>query len=210
MHREIMAFPNTAFYAGRLHILPPHINRAQQQKAPISLEVDTQNSLAGRLARQRVLFLPTGSLLVEAVQKTNREEAQLTAQLIRAFEQLYQANQRPFSWTEIGVITPFRAQIAMIRQTLEEADIPADQITIDTVERYQGGARDIIIISLCTNSLSQLNSMISLSEEGVDRKLNVALTRAREHLILLGNPDLLRRDTIYRQLLDFLQPDFEL
>ena len=92
----------------------------------------------------------------------------------------------------------------MIRQTLSEENIPEDEITIDTVERYQGGARDIIIISLCTNSMSQLQGMISLSEEGVDRKLNVALTRARNHLVILGNPDLLKQDEVYGKLLDFL------
>jgi len=78
-----------------------------------------------------------------------------------------------------------------------------DMITIDTVERYQGGARDIIIISLSTNSLSQLQSLISLSDEGVDRKLNVALTRAREQLILLGNPELLEGNAIYRELIGY-------
>jgi DNA replication ATP-dependent helicase Dna2 len=74
---------------------------------------------------------------------------------------------------------------------------------VDTVERYQGGARDIIIISLCTNTLHQLNILSSLSDEGIDRKLNVALTRAREQLIILGNPELLAHSAIYRELIGF-------
>ena len=61
-----------------------------------------------------------------------------------------------------------------------------DYLTIDTVERYQGGASDIILISLCTNNFSQLDSLVSLSQEGVDRRMNVALTRARKHLVIFG------------------------
>jgi DNA replication ATP-dependent helicase Dna2 len=73
------------------------------------------------------------------------------------------------------------------------------------VERYQGGARDIILISLCTNAVGQFESLVSLSEEGVDRKLNVALTRAREHLVILGNRELLRQHPIYEALVGFLE-----
>ncbi|MDX1667706.1 MAG: C-terminal helicase domain-containing protein, partial [Saprospiraceae bacterium] len=102
----------------------------------------------------------------------------------------------------IGIITPYRAQIALIKKTLETHGIDKTDLTIDTVERYQGGARDIILISLCTNSVDQLASLVSLSEEGVDRKLNVALTRAREHLVLLGNPDLLSVNPLYKALID--------
>lgn len=203
MHQDIMAFPNEFFYEGRLNILPAHVARYQQQIAPLSFEVAAGSSLSEKITQQRVLFLPTGATLAEAVQKTNRAEAELTAELIQSFAKLYEVNERPFSWAEIGVITPFRAQIAMIRQTLAEAGIPADEITIDTVERYQGGARNIIIISLCANSYLQLNSMISLSEEGVDRKLNVALTRAREYLVILGNPELLKQDEIYKALVEY-------
>ncbi len=84
---------------------------------------------------------------------------------------------------------------------LQQKGIDVDLITIDTVERYQGGARDIIIISLSTNTVNQFRSLISLSEEGVDRKLNVALTRAREQLIILGNGDLLSGNEVYRELM---------
>ena len=60
----------------------------------------------------------------------------------------------------------------------------------------------IIIISFCVNRLSQLQSLISLSQEGVDRKLNVALTRAREQLVLIGNQELLSTDHVYKSLFE--------
>ena len=122
-----------------------------------------------------------------------------------AFHKLYDSNGLKMAPHSIGIITPYRAQIAQIRAVLEERGAPLDLLTIDTVERYQGGARDVILISLCTNSLHQLSSLSSFSEEGVDRKLNVALTRAREHIVVIGNPELLRQSEIYRELLQFCE-----
>ncbi|MEO0339106.1 MAG: AAA domain-containing protein, partial [Bacteroidota bacterium] len=204
MHQDIMAFPSEFFYEQRLQILPNSIGHHEKQIATMDLVCNPDLKIDQLISQQRMIFVPTVSEVAEALGKTNRAEAQLTAQFIQRFKCIYEENGLSFSYDKIGVITPFRAQIAMIRQTLAEANIPEDEITIDTVERYQGGARDIIIISLCTNSMSQLQGMISLSEEGVDRKLNVALTRARNHLVLLGNPDLLKQDEVYGKLLSFL------
>ena len=75
--------------------------------------------------------------------------------------------------------------------------------TIDTVERYQGGAREVVILSLCTNRFSQVQNMISLSDDGVDRKLNVALTRARKHLVIIGNEEILSSYPIYKELIEY-------
>jgi DNA replication ATP-dependent helicase Dna2 len=108
----------------------------------------------------------------------------------------------------IGIITPYRAQIAQIQSTLKAKQLDVTKITVDTVERYQG-ARDIILISLCTNDVSQLSSLISLSEEGVDRKLNVALTRARKHLIVIGNVEILSQSEIYKWFIDEYRIEFE-
>ena len=91
----------------------------------------------------------------------------------------------------------------MIQEVLQSANINCTDLTIDTVERYQGGARDVILLSLCINAASQLEALVSLSDEGVARKLNVALTRAREHIVIVGNENLLSQNEVYRQLLAF-------
>ena len=93
-----------------------------------------------------------------------------------------------------------------IKDKLLTENINIENLSIDTVERYQGGARDIIILSLCTNNESQLSAMASLSKEGVDRKLNVALTRAKEQIILIGNKEILQKNTLYRSLLQTYHP----
>lgn len=112
--------------------------------------------------------------------------------------------QNHFEWSErtLGIITPWRAQIACIRQALSDADLSPDDLTVDTVERYQGGARDIILLSCCVNSAAQLNALVSLSNEGTDRKFNVALTRARHHVVVLGNADFLGNDERYRAFME--------
>lgn len=102
----------------------------------------------------------------------------------------------------MGVITPFRAQIANIRNHL---DSKLQDITIDTVERFQGSERKIIIVSFAVKSTTQLGAIQSLNDGGVDRKLNVAITRAKDHLILIGSEDVLIKDKIFKKLIDFVK-----
>lgn len=204
MHQEIMAFPSQHFYGDQLKILPDSIPVHLRQVAKYPLKPN-DHPLSGLLCSKRMIFLPTPIDEGSPAQKTNQHEAQMVADLVANFQALYTHNERAFSSDSIGVITPYRAQIAQIRTALQNRALPDESITIDTVERYQGGARDIILISLCTNSSFQLLSLASLSEEGVDRKLNVALTRAREQIILLGNPDILRQNPVYAALIDFCE-----
>ncbi|MBL7991156.1 MAG: hypothetical protein JNN25_06940, partial [Candidatus Kapabacteria bacterium] len=79
-------------------------------------------------------------------------------------------------------------------------------ITIDTVERYQGSERDIIILSFAVNFPSQVRSIQSLSLDGsIDRKLNVALTRARERMIALGCTEALAQSPILNRFIGFVR-----
>ncbi|MEQ1747380.1 MAG: C-terminal helicase domain-containing protein, partial [Saprospiraceae bacterium] len=174
----------------------PEISRSHEDKPP-------SPPGEGQGVGSRVLFLPVRSPLALPNQKTAPEEALKIAQLVQFFKNQYAAQGK--SWQRehsLGIITPWRAQIAQIRQAIAEAGSDPDEITIDTVERYQGGAREVILISCCVHSASQLAKLVSLSAEGVDRKLNVALTRAREQVIVLGNPDVLREDERYRGFID--------
>jgi len=95
---------------------------------------------------------------------------------------------------DIGVITPFRAQAACIYRHLPEE---LQGVTVDTVERYQGGERDVIIVSFAVHTAAQMPAIVAPSWDGmVDRKLNVMLTRARQQLILLGDPNVLLNSSL--------------
>jgi len=179
MNEEIMAFPNEYFYNGFLRAMYP---------TPLSEGVPS------------VRFVATNSgPSIQPNQKTDRAEAEKAVQLVKEFKALWEAAGRAwYPQRTLGIITPWRAQIAQLRECLVEEGIAPEEVTIDTVERYQGGARDIIIVSCCVNSRFQLSSLVNLSEEGVDRKLNVALTRARQYLVVLGREDILKEDDRYR------------
>jgi DNA replication ATP-dependent helicase Dna2 len=202
MHQAIMDFPNRYFYDSTLRILPPSIPVHRRQLEPSFFKMAQVKGLS-RILQERIAFMPTEIDPSSVTQKTNQHEANLIARLIHDFREVYQAHGRKLTRKSIGIITPYRAQIAQIRTVLESNEVPMGLLTIDTVERYQGGARDIILISLCTNSLSQLSSLSSLSEEGVDRKLNVALTRARECVVVLGNESILQQSEIYKELIHY-------
>ena len=198
-----MDFPNQKFYDGLLNILPEELMAHHQQIAPLRFALPHENTeLEKQLCERRILFIPTPSETGPHF-KVNTFEAAKIAELVKSFHRIYEANGEELSASSIGIITPYRAQIAQLQQVLQRNEIDLDLLTIDTVERYQGGARDIILISLCANQVSQLASLVSASGEGVDRKLNVALTRARKHLILVGNPKILNENNVYRDLIEF-------
>ncbi len=202
MHQAIMDIPNRFFYESNLKILPDTtaVHQGQIEELTYQLPKDP-TFLEHELCAKRVLYIDTPIDDGSKTRKTNRHEAWKILELIQSIHRIYAANEIPITGKSIGVITPYRAQIAQIRQHLLDEKLDFGHVTIDTVERYQGGARDIIILSLCTNSLSQLDSLVSLSHEGVDRRLNVALTRARKHLIILGNEEILKANAVYGALI---------
>ncbi|HMP31475.1 MAG TPA: C-terminal helicase domain-containing protein, partial [Saprospiraceae bacterium] len=129
--------------------------------------------------------------------KTNHDEAEKVVQIIEDIIGNYKLKGKEIVSQSIGVITPYRAQIALIKSLLP-SEYP---ITVDTVERYQGSARDIILFSTCTSTQAQLERLVSKSQDGIDRKLNVAITRAREIFILIGNEEILSHDATYKKLI---------
>ena len=205
MHNDIMAFPAQFFYANQLQCLPKEVQRNGRQTIPLAMKLPADaNILEQRLARHRLVYFPTEIDWQSTTQKTNQHEARLLIDLIKAFERLLKNKGETLLPRMLGIITPYRAQIAQIRSMMDDENMDPDHFTIDTVERYQGGARDIILISLCTNSYRQMETLSTLSEEGIDRKLNVAMTRAREHLVVLGNPEILNTSSVYGNLLNYI------
>jgi len=186
MHPGVASFPNEAFYAGKL--VPVGLSHQLEQ---IDLPVQ---------------FIPSTRDEESLSGKTNRNEARMVADCA---ERVWQEAPEAFdAYRTLGIITPYRSQIALIKKELQAKGIPQlMDVSVDTVERYQGSERDVIIYSFCVNYRHQLKFLPNLTEENgvvIDRKLNVALTRARKRLVVIGVPDLLSIDPIYRKLIDFL------
>ena len=185
MHQDLMSFANDQFYEGSLNILP-NLDRLTATMAASDNAINSH----------RLLFIHTDADIESNSIKINQSEALACKHVLEGILPDLAEDQ------SIGIITPYRAQIACIRQAISTIDHPliAD-ITIDTVERYQGSARDIIILSTCVNYPFQLRSLQSLSDKGIDRKLNVAFTRAREKFILIGNRDILSQSRSYKEII---------
>ena len=209
MHPEIAAFPNEMFYHQE-HLEPvplPH-----QLDMTLGYDLPSQDDFDDVLKQQRVMFLnctPSGASEQAFSDKANAAEASVVADLLRRIHRFYGNRFDPVR--TVGVIVPYRNQIAMIRQKIEQLNISAlEQISIDTVERYQGSQRDVIIYSFTVSRPYQLDFLTSNCFEEktgkeihvIDRKLNVAMTRARKQLLMTGNGALLRRNPIFAKLID--------
>jgi len=195
MHKDIMKFAAANFYDGQLEIL----EKVKRLSSPLNIKGADESFKF--LESERMIFIdtPIDDVLT---QKINQFESDYVVKIIKQLSNIYGSENKEITVNTIGVITPFRAQIAQIAKDFQQNNLDNKLITIDTVERYQGGARDHIIISLVTNDRNVLNMISKKSHEGIDRKLNVAITRAREQLIILGNKEILEKDPSYKELID--------
>lgn len=200
MHDEVSAFANDTFYEKRLQPVGlPH------QLDTLSVAPGLQCIDLAHLLDRRVAFLPSTPELPLASCKRNASEARLVARLAHSLFKQYVVMEDFNPLQTLGVITPYRSQIALIRQELSALGIPAlQEITVDTVERYQGSERDVIIYSCCLNRPRQLEQLSCITEDHgvhIDRKLNVALTRARRQLFIIGVPEIMAQSPLYARLM---------
>lgn len=208
MHPDIARWVNTTFY--REEAIQPVPLPHQQEAGSLYGHQTGSDTLGVTLDSSRTIFLDVTPAEGEADAKTNLAEARLAAQVTH---RIYIAMQH--CWDQhktLGIIVPYRNQISLIRKEIElllGSDI-ASEICIDTVERYQGSQRDVILYSFTVSRRHQLefltsNTIVINDECGnpyaVDRKLNVAITRARKQLIMIGNRDLLSDVQLYKLMI---------
>ena len=206
MHPEIAEFPNRMFYRReKLEPVPcPH-----QLESELSYTLPSEDALDDLLKEHRMIFLPSRFCKEPNVSdKINANEAEIVMDMLRRIHRFY--GDRFDAQKTVGVIVPYRNQIAMVRKGIEKLGIPElEKISIDTVERYQGSQRDVIIYSFTIQNIWQLDFLAgnSFVEDGaiIDRKLNVAITRARKQMIMTGNAEILRNNQIFSQLMDYVK-----
>ena len=206
MHPDIADFANRKFYAReQLECVP----LAHQLEQTLAYNETSEDETDDVLKAHRMIFIPSKPYRqLNISEKVNTEEARIITDLLRRLYRQLGNNFDPQK--SVGVIVPYRNQIAMIRKEIEKLGIPElEEICIDTVERYQGSQRDIILYSFTIQSRYQLDFLTANTfyEDGqpIDRKLNVAITRARKQLILTGNEPTLRQNQIFAELIDYIK-----
>ena len=200
MHIDIAEFPSSQFYFNSLF---PAVD---WQTEEWNLNYDPEMKYDQHVATKRTMFFSTEKIPYRSPStKINETEADIIVDILKSIHRVYMQNDIKIDSKKIGIIAPYRNQIALIRHKLQLSGTPdSENIMIDTVERFQGSQRDIIIVSFCINQAEQFKYLCSLNHDGsVDRKLNVALTRARKQFFLVGNTHLLKQQPIYASLVEF-------
>ena len=180
MHPDVAQFASQHFYGSWLTPVPV----AHQQEATLNYNVPPQDTLDTALQQHRMAFFEGDTEMVIAL-----------AQRIRRFY-----GERFDPQKTLGIIVTYRKQIAAIRTAVPD-------VSIDTVERYQGSQREVIIYAVGIDRHYQMDFLTAstfVDDEGqmVDRKLNVALTRARRQMLIVGHSAILRENELFRQLID--------
>ena len=131
----------------------------------------------------------------------NKTEALLTLDVLQQYFERIGKQRLLDERIDVGIISPYRAQVQLLRRLLMKREYFKPfrrQISVNTVDGFQGQERDVIVISMVrSNDTGQIGFLRDL------RRMNVAMTRARMKLIILGDPKTLTRHPFYRQLWNF-------
>ncbi len=205
MHETISKFASRTFYSDRLLAHYAVARRRLNLLQALPGSVPTRGAVLQALrADLPVVFLDVRGQASKAEVKMSNAEARAVREVIAGLLA------RGVGEDEIGVIAPYRAQVANLRRYMFSDDdasgwsaLPVETpLSIDTVDRFQGGERPVIIISFATSVTPPAGSQLRdhLTNE---QRLNVALTRAQRKLILVGNVGALEELAIFKQLLSY-------
>lgn len=187
MHAAIMGFPSAEFYDGEL---------VADESVVGHRLCDLPGVRAEPLTESPVRFIDTAGasydeeLEEDTESRFNRQEAVLAVKKVRG---LLDAGVRPY---QIAVITPYRAQVRLLRDLL--ADVPA--VEVDSVDGFQGREKEAVVISLVRS-----NAEGEIGFLGDTRRTNVALTRARRTVLMIGDSATLSNDPFYARLLTYCE-----
>lgn len=190
MHEEIMRFSSFWFYHGQVTSAP---------------EVSGRSLYPGDLP---ITWIDTAAFTSENEQQlggqswSNAAEARLTVLALQAYLERIGRRRITEEHIDVGLISPYRAQVQLLRQAIKRNEWLRPvrrQISCGTVDGFQGQERDIIVISLVRqNDDGQIGFLRDL------RRMNVAITRARMKLLILGNRKTLTQHPFYRKLWQYI------
>ncbi len=199
MNDEIMQFSSDYFYHGKMTSAPEVARRLiHEGDAPI-LWFDTSTIELGEDERDNFREQFVG----ETFGRINKGEANLTLSLLQIYFQRIGKQRILDDRIDVGIISPYRAQVQYLRRLIKKRAFfkPFRHlISVNTVDGFQGQERDVILISLVrANDTGQIGFLRDL------RRMNVAITRARMKLFILGDAPTMTRHPFYRRLFEYIQ-----
>ena len=191
MNEQIMRFSSNWFYDGRVESAPEVKYRGiLDYDNPITW-IDTSESDAKE------------EFVGESFGRINKIEAELTLEALKNYFTKIGRQRIADEHIDVGVISPYRAQVQLLRRMVRKAEFFKPYrgcITVNTVDGFQGQERDIIVISLVrSNDDGQIGFLSDL------RRMNVAITRARMKLIIVGSVQTMTRHAFYKELYGYVQ-----
>lgn len=197
MNETLMRFPSHWFYEGKLKAAPEvkHRNMLDDLDSPL-VWIETDEELTATSNHE--ISDVSEQFVAGSYGRINTREGQLTVQALLSYINRMGMKRLLDERIDIGIISPYRAQVQYLRKLIksERQLRPLRQaITINTVDAFQGQERDMIIVSLVrANEKGEIGFLRDL------RRMNVAITRARSKLILIGHSPTLCRHRFYREL----------
>ena len=207
MNEELMRFSSEWFYGGRLEAAPEVRQRSMVGDLDSPLVwIDTDGMPAtseqdGAGSHGTEPYEEHHEQFVgSSYGRINRMEAQLTLAALHDYVLRMGRHRLVEEQVDFGIISPYRAQVQYLRSLIRRDDLLRPlrrQITVNTVDAFQGQERDVILVSLVRdNAEGQIGFLSDL------RRMNVAITRARLKLIILGSQSTLCRHRFYKKLYD--------
>lgn len=210
MNEALMRFSSEWFYHGQLEAAPEvrHRSILDDLDTPITwidtdrIDAERDGADAGQDAAHGTASLNGEEFVSAGYGRINKAEAQLTMQTLREYVGRFGRSRLRDERTDFGIISPYRAQVQYLRSLIRRDDYLRPlrrDITVNTVDAFQGQERDVIVISLVrANEQGQIGFLRDL------RRMNVAITRARCKLIIIGSVSTLTRHAFYRRLYEYV------
>ena len=196
MNDDIMRFSSNYFYHGQVESAP-------EVKYRSILDMDVPMTWIDTSQFDLPLTSFKEEFVGESFGRINKAEAELTLLALQNYFEKIGKQRLLDERIDVGIISPYRAQVQYLRRLLMKREYfkPFRRlISVNTVDGFQGQERDIIVISLVrSNDEGQIGFLRDL------RRMNVAITRARMKLIILGDVPTMTRHPFYRKLYEYVK-----
>ena len=190
MNEQIMKFSSDWFYNGMVESAPTVSHRGILDYDTPMMWIDTAECDGKE------------EFVGENFGRINRAEAELTLQTLQQYLEKIGKQRILEESIDVGIISPYRAQVQLLRKELRKREFFRPYrhlLTVNTVDGFQGQERDIILISLVrSNDGGDIGFLRDL------RRMNVAITRARMKLIILGSSETMTSHPFYKKLYEYV------